>query len=92
MSFSSFDKRLLQEGAAFFSRPRLACLLESLGNTSAERVAVLEAMLQNSCLHDVEEALDLFERGLIRAARRKLRVEERDRARRTTLEFDGRDV
>ena len=29
-SFSPFDKRLLEEGLAYFERPRLASLLESL--------------------------------------------------------------
>ena len=81
MAFSSFDKRLLEEGPAFFNQPRLACLLESLGSTSSERIAALDAMLRNSCLTEVEEAFDLFERRLIRTARRKLRVETRRRER-----------
>jgi hypothetical protein len=81
MVFSPFDKRLLEEGANFFNQPRLACLLESLGNTTAERTAVLEAMLRNSCLEDLEEAVSLFERGLLRGARRRLRLEDRERRR-----------
>jgi hypothetical protein len=49
MTFSAFDKRLLEEGTEFFSRPRLASLLESLGRTEAERTVVLATMLRNSC-------------------------------------------
>ena len=81
MVFSPFDKRLLEEGTNFFSQPRLACLLESLGDTRAERTAVLAAMLRNSCLEDLDEAVSLFERGVIREARRRLRLEHRERRR-----------
>ena len=28
MAFSSFDKRLLEAGLAYFEKPRLTCLLE----------------------------------------------------------------
>lgn len=81
MTFSAFDKRLLEEGTTFFTRPRLASLLESLGRTEAERAVVLAAMLRNSCMAELEEAASLFERGLVRAAQRQMRREHGDRSR-----------
>jgi len=83
MSFTPFDLRLLEEGTDFFSQPRLACLLESLGRTGAERTTVVAQMLRNSCLEDLEEVVRLFERGVIRDAMRRLRLEERERGRDT---------
>jgi hypothetical protein len=81
MVFSSFDKRLLAAGTDFFTQPRLASLLETLGTNQAERAAVLATMLRNSCPEELEEAVNLFERGLIRAARRQLRRQSLDRRR-----------
>ena len=81
MTFSPFDLRLLEEGTEFFTQPRLACLLESLGETGAERRAVVNQMLRNSCLEDVQEVLRLFERSVIREAMRRIRLEDRDRER-----------
>ena len=78
-SFSPFDKQLLEEGLAFFDRPRLASLLEMLGTSEAERVDVLVTMLRNSSTEEFDEALDIFERATARAARQRDRDEERDR-------------
>ena len=70
-SFSPFDKRLLEEGLAYFDRPRLASLLEMLGTSKLERVDVLVTMLRNCPPEEFDEALDIFERATARAARRR---------------------
>jgi hypothetical protein len=71
MAFSSFDKRLLEEGLAYFSRPRLASLLELLGTSEGERVDVLVTMLKHAPPDEFDEALDIFERATARAARQR---------------------
>jgi hypothetical protein len=78
-SFSPFDKRLLEDGLAFFDRPRLASLLEILGASETERVDVLVTMLRNSSPDEFDEAVDIFERATARAARQRERDEEHDR-------------
>jgi hypothetical protein len=78
-SFSPFDKRLLEEGLAYFDRPRLANLLEMLGTSTTERVEALITMLRNCPPEEFDEALDLFERATSRAARRRDSEDERDR-------------
>lgn len=77
-SFSSFDKRLLAEGLAYFDRPRLACLLEMLGTSKVDRVEALAAMLRSCPPEEFDEALDIFERAASRAARQRDREDERD--------------
>ena len=72
-AFSPFDKRLLEEGLAYFDRPRLAGLLEMLGSSESERVDVLVAMLRNSSPDEFDEAVDIFERATARAARQRER-------------------
>ena len=84
MAFSAFDRRLLEEGLAFFSRPRLASLLEVLGATRVERVEVLATMLGNSSPEEFDEAVAIFERAVERATRAQARAEDRDRVRRRT--------
>jgi ribosomal protein S21 len=79
-SFSPFDKRLLEEGLAYFDRPRLAGLLETLGSSRVERIDVLVTMLRNSSPEEFDEALDIFERATARAARQRDWQEERDGA------------
>ena len=69
MTFSPFDKRLMDEGLAFFARPRLATLLESLGMSERERVEVLVTMLCNAPADEFDEAVDIFERATGKAAR-----------------------
>ena len=78
MTFSPFDKRLMEEGLAYFSVPRLACLLELLGASEPERVDALVVMLRNAPPDEFDEAVDLFERATARAARQ--RGWEHDRA------------
>jgi hypothetical protein len=80
MSLSPFDKRLLEEGLGYFARPRLATLLEMLGTSQLERVDVLVTMLRNSPPEEFDEAIDIFERAVVRAARQRA-WEERDRDR-----------
>ena len=77
-AFSPFDKRLLEEGLAFFDRPRLASLLEMLGTSETERVDVLVTMLRNSSPDEFDEAVDLFERATSRAGRQRDRDEEHE--------------
>jgi hypothetical protein len=67
--FRPFDKRLLEEGLAYFDRPRLASLLETLGTSKFERVDVLVTMLRHSSPEEFDEAVDIFERATARAAR-----------------------
>ena len=69
MTFSPFDRRLLEEGLAYFERPRLASLLEMLGGTRFERVETLVTMLRHSPPEEFEEAVAVFERAAGRAAR-----------------------
>jgi hypothetical protein len=69
MSLSSFDKRLLADGLAFFGRPRLATLLELLGDSKFERTDTLATMLRHSPPDEFDELVDVFERALARAAR-----------------------
>jgi len=76
-SFSPFDKRLLEEGLAYFDRPRLACLLEALGTSKVERVEALATMLRHCPPEEFDEALDMFERATARAARQRDRAQER---------------
>jgi hypothetical protein len=78
MSFSPFDKRLLEEGLTFFSRPRMASLLEALGTSEGERVDTLATMLRHAAPDEFAEAVAVFERALARVAREQ----ERDRDRR----------
>jgi len=77
-SFSPFDKRLLEEGLAYFERPRLASLLESLGTSKVERVDVLVTMLRDCSPEEFDDALDIFERATARAARQRDWPDERD--------------
>ncbi len=70
-SFSPFDKRVLEEGLAYFDRPRLSRLLEMLGTSKTERVDALVAMLRNCPPEEFDEALDIFERATARAARQR---------------------
>jgi hypothetical protein len=79
MTFSPFDKRLLEEGLAYFSRPRLASLLELLGASERERVDVLVTMLRNAPPDEFDEAIDLFERATARAERQRAWDDDRDR-------------
>ena len=79
MAFSPFDKRLLAEGLDFFSRPRLASLLELLGETKIERVEVLAAMLRNGSPDEFDEAVDIFERAIARVDREQAGEEPRPR-------------
>jgi hypothetical protein len=71
MTFSPFDKRLMEEGLAYFSRPRLASLLELLGTSEGERVDVLVAMLKNAPPDEFDEAVDIFERATAKASRQR---------------------
>ena len=78
-SFSSFDKRMLEEGLAYFDRPRLAGLLEMLGTSKAERLEALATMLRNCPSEEFDEAIDIFERATARAARQRDWDDEHDR-------------
>ncbi|HEV3363238.1 MAG TPA: hypothetical protein VG795_03705 [Acidimicrobiia bacterium] len=80
-SFSGFDKRLLEEGLAYFDRPRLASLLEMLGASTFERVDTLVTMLEHSPSQEFDEAVDIFERATARASRRRGPDEEPRRER-----------
>lgn len=71
MTFSLFDKRLMEEGLAYFSRPRLACILELLGTNERERVDVLVTMLKHAPPDEFDEAVDIFERATARASRQR---------------------
>jgi hypothetical protein len=79
MSLSPFDRRLLEEGLAYFSRPRLATLLEMLGTSELDRIDVLVAMLRSGSPDEFEEAIEIFERAAARAARQRTRDDARDR-------------
>ena len=80
-SFSPFDKRLLEEGLAYFDRPRLATILETLGTSRFERVEALVAMLHHSSPEEYDEAIAIFERAMTRATRDRDRDEESHRER-----------
>jgi hypothetical protein len=82
VSLSSFDKRLLADGPAFFDRPRLASLLELLGDSKFERVDALATMLRHCPPNEFEEFADVVDRALARAARDQARGrdDEIDRA------------
>ena len=88
MGFSSFDRRLLDEGLDWFEQPRLACLLELLGTSRFERVEALATMLRNSSVEEFEEALTLFERAVTRAERER---DESERNARRRRERDARE-
>jgi exoribonuclease R len=75
MAFSPFDKRLLEEGLTFFSRPRMASLLEALGTSEGERVDTLATMLRHAAPDEFDEAVAVFERALARVTKEQ----ERDR-------------
>ena len=90
MGFSAFDKRLLEEGLAYFERPRLVTLLELLGTTPFERVENLTAMLRYGAPQETDEAVAVFERALERVEseepprrRRESAAERRERRRRS---------
>jgi hypothetical protein len=74
MSLSSFDKRLLADGLEFFDRPRLATLLELLGDAKFERIDSLTTMLCHCPPSELDEMVDVFERALARATRDRLRA------------------
>jgi hypothetical protein len=91
MGFSAFDKHLLEEGLAWFDRPRLATLLEQLGPTRFQRVEALTAMLRNGAPEEIDEAVALFERVLDRfdaqderPRRRESAAERRERRHRSS--------
>lgn len=82
MSLSSFDKRLLADGPAFFQRPRLATLLELLGDSKSERVGALATMLRHCAPNEFDEMVEIVERAVARAERDRVRGrgDETDRA------------
>jgi hypothetical protein len=88
MTLSEFDRRLLEEGLAHFSRPRLATLLEMLGTTKLERLEALTTMLRLGAPEEYDEAVDLFERAVVRAGReqpkRRSSAENREERRRSS--------
>ena len=89
MALSEFDRRLLEEGLAHFSRPRLATLLELLGTTKLERLEALTTMLRLGASEEYDEAVDLFERAVVRAGRgqerrRSSAAEKREQRRRSS--------
>jgi hypothetical protein len=71
MGFSSFDRRLLDEGLDWFEQPRLALLLELLGTSRWERADVLVTMLRNASAEEFDEAVALFDRAVTRAERQR---------------------
>jgi hypothetical protein len=79
MTLSPFDRRMMEEGLAYFSRPRLASLLESLGTSDRQRLDTLATMLRHASAFEYEEAVDLFERATARAARQRVRDEDDER-------------
>jgi hypothetical protein len=81
MAFSAFDRRLLEEGLEFFSRPRLATLLELLGDGKHERVEALTTMLRHSSPQEYDEAAEIFERATARAERPRQTSREESRGR-----------
>jgi hypothetical protein len=94
MAFSPFDKRLLDEGLAFFSRPRLAGLLEELGTTEGERVDALATMLRHAAPDEFAEAVAVFERAVSRVTKELERDQtdgEDPRRRRYSASADRRE-
>jgi hypothetical protein len=83
MPFSRFDERLLREGLDFFSDPRLANLLELLGDSRSARVDTLAAMLRNSSANEVDELVNILERAMARLERDQTRAQSRE-SRRTS--------
>jgi hypothetical protein len=83
MPFSRFDERLLREGLDFFSDPRLANLLELLGDSRSARVDTLAAMLRNSSANEVDELVNILERAMARLERDQTRAQGRE-SRRTS--------
>jgi hypothetical protein len=81
MNLSPFDRRLMDEGLGYFSRPRLGPLLEMLGESELERIDVLVTMLRNCSPDEFEEAIEIFERSAARAARQRMWDEAQDRNR-----------
>jgi len=82
MTLSPFDRRLMEEGLGWFSRPRLASLLEMLGAGERDRLDVLVTMLRNAPVEEFDEALELFERAIVRAARQRDSADDRPEERR----------
>lgn len=80
MELSPFDLRLLAEGLAYFTAPRLAELLDTLGRTEDERVDTLSEMLRNSSEDEITEAVSIFERAVTRVAREQVRAQDEGRA------------
>ena len=92
MAFSAFDKRLLDEGLEFFSRPRLATLLELLGDAKRERVEALSRMLHHGAPEEYDEAVEIFERATARAERpRRASVSEPGRRPRYSASAERRE-
>jgi hypothetical protein len=79
MAFSHFDRRLLDEGLAFFAQPRLAIFMEMLGPTEDERTEALATLLRNSSPDEFDEAVAVFGRAVERVARLQARAREGDR-------------
>jgi hypothetical protein len=79
MAFSPFDKRLLDEGLAFFSRPRLAGLLEELGTTEGDRVDALATMLRHAAPDEFDEAVAIFDRAVARVTKELERARDAER-------------
>ena len=90
MALSAFDKRLLDEGLAWFDRPRLAPLLEQLGATRFERIETLTAMVRNGAPEEIGEAVDLFERVLARLEQDEAQDGRRGRRRESAAERRAR--
>jgi hypothetical protein len=80
MTLSSFDRRMMEEGLDWFSRPRLASLLEMLGADDRERMDSLMTMLRHAPEIEFEDAVDLFERATARATRQRACDEDSGRA------------
>jgi hypothetical protein len=89
MTFSSFDKRLMEEGLAYFSRPRLASLLELLGTSEWERTDALVTMLKNAPPDEFDEAIAIFERAAAKASRQ--RDDEEPRRKRSSASAERRE-
>jgi len=86
MGFNAFDKRLLNEGLAYFAQPRLATLLELLGTTQLERVETLTTMLRNAAPEELEEAALIFERALSRLEQDRANEQRRTHRSETSAE------
>jgi hypothetical protein len=86
MGFSAFDKRLLEEGLAYFAQPRLATFLELLGTTKFDRVETLTTMLRNASREELDEAAAIFDRVLARLEQDRAAEERRTRRSETAAE------